>query len=276
MDRILRILHTDPEIQDAADTSAPIPLQGALEIRGLSFHYPNSERLVLRNISLKVQPGKMLAIVGQTGCGKSTLINLIPRLFDPPPGTVFVDGRDVRCWPLAELRRILGYVPQETFLFSDTIRANIAFGSDAGISDQEVDWASRISTIEGDIRTFPHGLQTRVGERGITLSGGQKQRVAISRAIAKAPRILILDDSLASVDTYTEERILQGLKEVMKDRTTVLVSHRISTIKDAHQIIVLQDGAIIERGTHETLLASQGAYAALYQKQLLEEELASA
>lgn len=276
MDRILRILQTAPEIRSAPSCSAPEPIRGGLEIRGLSFRYPNSHRLVLRDINVKVPAGQTLAIVGQTGSGKSTLVNLVLRLFDPPETTVFVDGRDVRQWPLPELRRMIGYVPQETFLFSDTIRANIAFGTEDGISDQDVEWAARVSAIDGEIQTFPDQYRTFVGERGITLSGGQKQRVAISRAVIKAPKMLILDDSLSSVDTYTEEQILQELRGVMQDRTTILVSHRISTVKDAHQIVVLQDGAIVERGTHDTLMAGDGVYAALYQKQLLEEELASA
>jgi ATP-binding cassette subfamily B protein len=276
MDRILRILHTEPEIHDAADCSTPEPAQGAVEIRGLSFRYPNSQRFVLRGIDLTLPAGQTLAIVGQTGSGKSTLVNLISRLLEPPPGTVFIDGRDVRLWRLQDLRRMLGCVPQETFLFSDSILANIAFGKEDEISEQEASCAARVSAIEEDINTFPNKLLTFVGERGITLSGGQKQRVAISRAVAKAPKVLILDDALSSVDTYTEERILQELKGVMKDRTTILVSHRISTVKDAHQIVVLEDGAIVERGDHETLMSSEGAYASLYQKQLLEEELATA
>jgi ATP-binding cassette subfamily B multidrug efflux pump len=276
MDRILRILRTEPEIRDLPGSAVPGQIHGGLEIRDLSFRYPNSNRWVLRGINLNLPPGQVLAIVGQTGAGKSTLINLIARLFDPAPGTIFIDGCDVRQWPLLHLRRVIGYVPQETFLFSDTIRANVVFGSYDGISEQESERAVRISAVDDDIRAFPKGLQTFVGERGITLSGGQKQRIAISRAVIKAPKILILDDALSSVDTYTEERILQGLKEVMQDRTTIIVSHRISTVRDAHQIIVLQDGAIVERGTHDTLMTCRGAYAALYQKQLLEEELATA
>jgi ATP-binding cassette subfamily B protein len=274
MGRILEIMESRLEIHDEPGASAPQPVQGALELRNLTFQYPKAKNPVLHNISVVVPAGTTLAIVGHTGSGKSTLINLIPRLFDPPPGTLFFDGKDVRQWPLQELRRNIGYVPQETFLFSDTISENISFGCDAAESDKDAEWAAQVSQIAEDIETFSHKMETYVGERGITLSGGQKQRVAISRAVAILPKILIFDDSLSNVDTYTEERILEGLTKVMKDRTTILVSHRISTVKNAHQIVVLKEGSIVERGTHESLMELQGVYADLYQKQLLEEELA--
>jgi len=276
MGRILELLHAEPEIGDEPDASVPDCIEGAVEVRDVTFHYPNSIHPALRKVSLSVPAGTTLAIVGRTGSGKSTLINLITRLFDPPPGTVFIDGKDVRQWPLADLRGIVGYVPQETFLFSDTIRENIAFGSNSGMADSEVQRAAGISQIAQDIEAFSGKLQTFVGERGITLSGGQKQRVAISRAVATSPRILLFDDSLSNVDTYTEERILERLAEVTEDRTTILISHRISTVKNADQIVVLQDGEIIERGTHESLMESQGVYADLYRRQLLEDELATA
>jgi len=242
----------------------------------LSFRYAGSGLEVLRDVRLQIPAGKTLAIVGHTGSGKSTLVDLLPRLFDPPPGTVLVDGQDVRLWPLSSLRRLMGYVPQETFLFSDTIRENIAFGRDGDAADEEIEAAAQVSQIRDDIQQFPQKYQTFVGERGITLSGGQKQRVAISRAVLVDPKILILDDALSSVDTYTEEQILKELAKIRKDRTTILISHRISTVQNADEIIVLQDGAIVERGTHSALIALQGVYASLYQKQLLEEELASA
>jgi ATP-binding cassette, subfamily B, multidrug efflux pump len=275
MKRILEIMEAAPEIHDEPGASVPEPVRGALELRGLTFQYPSGSNPVLRDINLKVPAGTTLAIVGHTGSGKSSLVNLIPRLFDPPPGTVFVDGRDVHQWPLLELRKNIGYVPQETFLFSDTIRENISFGREPGIADQEVDWAARVSQIAEDIGMFANTMNTYVGERGLTLSGGQKQRVAISRAVLMLPRILIFDDSLSNVDTYTEERILGELTKVMSDRTTILVSHRISTVKSAHQIVVLEEGALVERGTHDSLMAVNGVYADLYRKQLLEEELAT-
>ena len=275
MGRILEMMDAEPEIRDAPDASTPDLLQGALEFRGLTFRYPKASSAALHDISLEVPAGTTLAIVGHTGSGKSTLVNLIPRLFDPPPGTVLVDGKDVREWPLTVLRRNIGYVPQETFLFSDTIRENIGFGSRGGANEEEVTWAAGVSQISGDIDTFSSKMETYVGERGITLSGGQKQRVAISRAVVTLPKILIFDDSLSNVDTYTEERILGELTKIMADRTTVLVSHRISTVKSAHQIIVLKEGSIVEQGTHDSLMARQGVYADLYRKQLLEEELAT-
>jgi ATP-binding cassette subfamily B multidrug efflux pump len=276
MERMIDILETKPEIRDQPDAAAPKEIFGSVEIRNLSFRYSNSDRLALQDVSLKISAGETLAIVGHTGSGKSTLVNLLVRLFDPPPGTVFVDGKDVRTWPLRELRKSIGYVPQETFLFSDTIRENILFGRREDVSEQEVLWAAEVSQISDDVDQFPQKYETFVGERGIMLSGGQKQRVAISRAVAVSPKILILDDSLSNVDTYTEERILGELEKVRKGRTNILVSHRVSTIKRAHQIVVLQDGAIVERGSHESLMALEGVYATLYQKQLLEEELATA
>jgi ATP-binding cassette subfamily B multidrug efflux pump len=276
MTRILQLLQIEPQIRQADNASAPHPSEGRIEIRNLSFGYPGSNRQVLKDISLTIPAGETLAIVGSTGSGKSTLINLISRLYDPPVGCIFIDGLDIKSWPLSQLRRMIGHVPQETFLFSDTILENIAFGSHRELPPDAVQWASRVSNVEHDIQSFPQKYQTYVGERGITLSGGQKQRVAISRAIILQPKILILDDSLSSVDTYTEERILQELAEVMKGRTTILVSHRISTVKGAQQIIVLKNGEIVEQGTHDVLMAKQGAYADLYQKQLLEEELATA
>ncbi len=274
MGRILEIMEAEPEIRNEPAASISEPVRGRLEIRNLTFQYPNATSPVLKEIGLTVPAGTTLAIVGHTGSGKSTLVNLIPRLFDPPPGTIFIDGTDVRLWPLLQLRKNIGCVPQETFLFSDTIRENIAFGGDFRTTDEAVHWAAGVSQIAGDIETFGNKMHAFVGERGITLSGGQKQRVAISRAIIALPKILIFDDSLSNVDTYTEEKILEELTKIMADRTTILVSHRISTIKHAHQIIVLKEGSIVEHGTHESLMQLQGTYADLYQKQLLEEELA--
>jgi ATP-binding cassette subfamily B multidrug efflux pump len=228
---------------------------------------------VLQDISLHVPAGSILAIVGPTGSGKSTLAALIGRLWDAAPGMVFLDGRPIRQWPLAALRRAVGYVPQDTFLFSETLRENIAFGVDQ-TNDQTVREAADIASVAGDIEGFPARYDTMVGERGITLSGGQKQRTAIARAILRDPKILILDDALSSVDTATEEQILRRLESVMRQRTTILISHRVSSVQHADQIVVLRDGRIVERGTHRELLMRGGYYADLHQKQLLEEELA--
>ena len=274
MGRILEIMAAEPDIKDAPGAAVPEVVAGEIEFRGLSFKYPGADIPALRDINLHIPTGTTLAIVGHTGSGKSTLASLLPRLLDSPPGTLFIDGCDVRLWPLVELRKVIGCVPQETFLFSDTVAENIAFGVKEA-TEEEIRRAAQISQILEDIELFPDRMQTYVGERGITLSGGQKQRIAISRAALRLPKILIFDDSLSSVDTYTEERILKELDTVMRGRTTILVSHRVSTVRGAEQIIVLKDGAIIERGTHETLLQLDGAYAELYHRQLLEEELAA-
>ena len=274
MGRMLEIMNADIDIKDAPDAKPPDIIEGMVEFRNLTYNYPNSKTPALRNINIRIEPGTMLAVVGHTGSGKSTLTNLLLRLIDTPPESLFIDGKDVCQWPLSDLRKNIGCVPQETFLFSDTIGENIAFGkSDA--SDEEIRRAAEVSQILQDIETFPDKMQTFVGERGITLSGGQKQRIAISRAVLRRPKILIFDDSLSSVDTYTEERILKELEIVTRGCTTVLVSHRVSTARGAQQIIVLKDGAIIERGTHDSLLGLDGVYADLYHKQLLEDELAA-
>ena len=241
-----------------------------IEFRDLSFSY--NGRPVLRNINLTIPAGSTLAIVGPTGSGKSTLVNLIPRLYDAPPGALYVDGKEIRDYRLEHLRKMIGFVPQETFLFSETVRENIAFGVDEA-TDEDIRRASEIAGLLGEIEGFPRQFGTLVGERGITLSGGQKQRAAIARAVMRNPRILVLDDALSSVDTYTEEIILNRLRGVMRGRTTILISHRISTIRAADQIIVLEEGKIAEHGTHQELLERGSYYPELYRKQLLEEEL---
>jgi ATP-binding cassette subfamily B multidrug efflux pump len=277
--RIDELLKQRPDI---ADTDvAPTQLQrfenaeqiaGDIEIRNLTFAYPNGPA-VLHDINLHIPAGTSLAIVGPTGSGKSTLVNLVPRLHDAAPGMVLIDGVPIHHYPLAQLRQSIGFVPQETFLFSETVRQNIAFGRpDASL--EQVEEAATIAHICTEILEFPKGFDTEVGERGLTLSGGQKQRTAIARAVIREPRILILDDALASVDTYTEERILSGLKRVMEGRTTVFISHRISTARNADQIAVLVAGRIAELGTHDELLARNGYYTGLFEKQRLEEEIA--
>ena len=274
--RLQEVLHQEPDIADGPDTDPGIAaLRGELEFRHLSFSYNGVP--VLRDINLKIPAGATVALVGPTGSGKSTLMSLLPRLMDTPPGTVLVDGHPIRRIPLRLLRSSIGWVPQETFLFSDTLRANIAFGR-PDASDEEVEAAADIAGLGRDIADFPEGYQTRVGERGLALSGGQKQRTALARAVLRQPRILILDDALASVDTITEERILEKLESVAfragGQCTTVLISHRISTVRNADFIAVLEHGRIVEQGTHAELIGRGGAYAGLYEKQLLEEELA--
>jgi ATP-binding cassette subfamily B protein len=274
MARFAELLHEQPTITDAEalrENGVPAVLRGDIEFRNLSFGYEGTQ--VLHNVNLKIPAGSSLAIVGPTGSGKSTLVSLIPRIYDAEPGSVLIDGRPIRQWPLQTLRRSIGFVPQETFLFSDTLRENIAFGADNATMD-DVRAAAEAASIAQDIDSFPEKYETTVGERGITLSGGQKQRTAIARAIIRNPRILILDDALASVDTHTEDKILNHLREIMEGRTTIFISHRVSTVRNADRIVVLHSGEIVEYGTHEELLALNGYYTDLYNKQLLEEELA--
>ena len=249
-------------------------VEGAIEFCGLSFTYPGSESPVLENINITVEKGKTLAIVGRTGCGKTTLINLISRLLPVPEGTLFIDGKDINRIPLAKLRNGIGCVPQETFLFSASISDNINFYRENSV--QEIENASKTARIYDNIMEFPNRFGTLVGERGVTLSGGQKQRVAIARAILGSPSILILDDCLSAVDANTEEEILRDLKVIMKQRTSIIVSHRVSAVKDADEIVVLGDGKIIERGTHESLLELGGYYSELHDRQLLTQEIEGA
>ncbi len=288
MGRLNYILDSEPKISDSAVRDNAGEIRGEIEFRNLTFTYPTvrsdadgaktngnaaTNKPVLQDISLRIPAGSILAIVGPTGSGKSTLASLIARLWEAPPGTLLIDGRPIREWPLETLRRAVGYVPQDTFLFSETLRENVAFGVDTA-TDEEIRDAADVASIAAEIEEFPAQFNTMVGERGITLSGGQKQRAAIARAVIRDPKILILDDSLSSVDTGTEERILKRLDAILRQRTTILISHRVSTVQHADQIAVLRDGRIVERGTHSELLARGGYYADLYHKQLLEEELA--
>jgi ATP-binding cassette subfamily B protein len=290
MGRLNYILTARPSIDDSQATVSPERKpEGEIEFRGLTFTYPttlsgtdstvrtngsggNGSHPVLQDIDLKIPAGSTLAIVGPTGSGKTTLAALIARLWEAPNGQLYLDGTPLREWPLASLRSSIGFVPQDTYLFGETIGGNIAFGLPE-LKDELVEEAAAIASLDGDVHDFPKKYETMVGERGITLSGGQKQRTAIARAVARDPRILILDDALSSVDTQTEERILSRLKDIMAGRTTIVISHRTSTVRDADQIVVLLNGRIAELGTHDELLAAGGYYADLYHKQLLEEEL---
>jgi ATP-binding cassette subfamily B protein len=273
MGRLAAIMDSEPEIKDTETTDHSIEnIRGTIEFRNVSFTHKNSTQPTLKNINLKIESGMTVAVVGYTGTGKSTLINLIPRLYDIIGGELLIDGMDIRKIPLDVLRSNIGFVPQETFLFSETIAENICYGVD-NYNEEDLKMAAEISQMDKEVLEFPKQYETMIGERGITLSGGQKQRSSIARAIMRNPKILILDDALSAVDTYTEERILHRLREFMKGRTSIIISHRISTVKEADLIVVLQNGEIVERGTHDELVAINGIYADLHQKQLLEQQL---
>lgn len=272
--RMQAIATIKPLIADAPGVRPQPEITGRIEFRDLTLRFHADAEPVLRDINLTIEAGQTVAFVGRTGSGKSTLVNLVPRILDAPAGAVLIDDIPVSNYPLAQLRTAIGYVPQETFLFSNSLAKNIAFGVDRA-EREEIERAADIAGLDSDVRDFPEGFDTMVGERGITLSGGQKQRTAIARAVLREPKILILDDALSSVDTYTEERILSRLRGVMRQRTSIIVSHRVSTVRQADLICVLDEGRIIERGAHDQLLALGGEYADLYERQLLEEELAA-
>lgn len=273
MGRLGKIFDTQPEIKDDENTNHSVEnIFGTIEFRNVTFKHKNSPQPTLKNINLKIEKGMTVAVVGYTGTGKSTLISLISRMYDVTGGDLLIDGVDIKEIPVEVLRSNIGFVPQETFLFSDTISNNISYGID-GEDESKVIQAAEAAQLMKDVKEFPSQFETLIGERGITLSGGQKQRTSIARAIIRDPKILIMDDALSAVDTYTEEEILKSLKRVMQNRTCIIISHRISTVKDADLIVVLDKGTIVERGTHEELVGFGGIYADLYAKQLLEQEL---
>jgi ATP-binding cassette subfamily B protein len=270
MKRLHEIWSAPQVVESTNETSSEQPARGDLEIRDLTFSYGNRD--VLSDVNLSVRHGETVGIIGRTGSGKSTLLALITRAFEPPPNTIFIDGRPIETIPLRELRDRIGMVPQETFLFSESIAENIRFGR-ATATEEEVQTAANQAGLSTDVAGFPQGIGTMIGERGITLSGGQKQRTAIARALVRDPLILIMDDSLSAVDTQTEERILHALRSIRQGRTALIVSHRVSSVKDADQIVVLDDGRVVERGTHDALLEKGGYYADLYRRQTIEAEL---
>ncbi len=273
MTRLIKIFDTEPAIKDTPETDTTIrTIEGSIEFRNVSFRHSTGSEPTLKNINLTIPKGMSLAIIGTTGSGKTTLVNMISRLYDVTAGEVLIDGKNIKTIPLDVLRSHIGYVQQETFLFSESIADNIGYGVELAGS-AAIEAVSETAQLKKDISTFPHTYETMIGERGITLSGGQKQRVSIARALIRDPAILILDDALSSVDTYTEEEILHRLKKVMENRTSIFISHRISTVKNADFIIVMDDGEIVERGTHDGLVELGGIYADLHYKQLLEEEL---
>jgi ATP-binding cassette subfamily B protein len=275
MNRIMDIIRTEPEISNRPNTNYDISqddIEGEIEFKDVSFKYPLSSTNALKNINLKIHKGTTLGIIGPTGSGKSTLINLIPRIWDATSGNIYIDGHEIRTIPLEVLRKSIGIVPQESFLFSNTIGNNIAYSSDTTYQNL-VEEASRSSGLQKDIENFPKQYSTILGERGITLSGGQKQRTSLARAIYMKPKILILDDSMSAVDTKTEEEILNELKTIMMGRTSIIITHRISTVMAANNIVVLINGEIKEEGTHNELIAKKGLYFEIHQKQLLEEEI---
>lgn len=271
MGRINEILNTPPETTDSPDAVEKYPLEGRIEFRNLSYTYPGTDKPVLEKINLTIEPKTTVAIVGRIGSGKTTLVNFISRMLEPPDGRVFIDGMDIKRIKISSLRRGVAFVPQTNFLFATSVRENISF-SDANMELEKVKEAAEIAQIHSQVMTFPEGYETIVGERGVTLSGGEKQRVALARALAADPRILVLDDCFSAVDTHTEEEILRRLKRFLSTRTTVVVSHRLSTIQNADKIVVLDDGRIVECGRHEQLLKANGIYAEMFRRQQLEEE----